>query len=204
MQLPKDKKILVLRYGTNIEKNCIRLHQEVLENKGSCWFGKLGRSPSEKVIKQVMNDDIGHVILYAREGAFLATFDKVIDTKPDDSYPEYYETLLYADGYIPSMYFRLLEIEPLESAALQELIVSSSKSQLIDTLYKSMNSFFCVEYKNGKQTEVKKEVTKAEVKKEISTPDGCIYRKDKKCHKKGFVNYQYECERPNLCVAQKL
>lgn len=138
----------------------------------------------------------------------MATFDEVTDIKPADGYPEYYETMLYTQGYLPSIYFRLLTIEPLEMSDLQELVVSSNKSPLMDKLYKSMISFFCVEYKNGKVVATKKDAPKESVKTEKLIPDGCIYRKDKKCNKKGnkkgFVNYQYECERPNLCIGQKL
>ena len=35
------------------------------------------------------------------------------------------------------------------------------------------------------------------------TENDCVYRKAGKCGLKGFVNYQYECDRPANCIRQK-
>lgn len=204
MQLPVDKKILILRYGTNIIDNCMQLHQDVIASEGYCWFGKLGRAPSDKVIKQILVDGEGDVILYARECVYSAKFSDVTDERPSCVYPKYYDELLYAEGYIPSVYFKIFDLKPLASGELQNLVVSSSKNMLVDTLNKSMNSFFCAEYKTRQETiKTQKSVKKEENNKRPVT-DGCIYRKDGICNRRGFVNYQYECERPKLCVGQKL
>lgn len=204
MQLPVDRKILILRYGSNIMSNCMQLHQEVLDNNGYCWFGKLGRAPSDKVIQQILMDGKGYVVLYAREGVYVAKFTEVTNKRPLNAYPEYYNSLLYDEGYIPSVYFKLVTLESLPGGILQNLVVSSSKNALMDTLNKSMNSFFCAEYK-GKQEPIKgqKHVEKEE-KKINPVVDGCRYRENGKCNRRGFVNYQYECERPKSCVGQKL
>jgi len=204
MQIPKDKKILVLRYGTNIVNDCMQLHQDVITEQGYCWFGKLGRSPSAKVLEQLLEDGFGYVILYARAGTYIARFTEVIYDKPDRAYPQYYDQLLYSEGYIPSVYFKIFDLEPMKSSQLQELVVSSSKNSLIDTLNKSMNSFFCVEYRHNRGEISKIKVVTQKTESRPVVIDGCIYRINGKCNKKGFVNYQYECERPKQCVGQKL
>lgn len=204
MQLPIDKKILILRYGTNIISDCMKLHQEVINSEGYCWFGKLGRAPSDKVIQQIMEDGEGYVVLYAREGAYGAKFTEVTDKKPLTAYPEYYNALLFDEGYIPTVYFKLLDLKPLATGELQNLAVSSSKNALVDTLNKSMNSFFCAEYKQGKEIIKSKKTDHKDEKKDKLVVEGCRYRENGKCNRRGFVNYQYECERPKLCIGQKL
>ena len=46
-ELQQGQKLLVLRYGKQIIENCIELHQEIIEEIGYCWFGKLGTVPSK-------------------------------------------------------------------------------------------------------------------------------------------------------------
>ena len=204
MQLPVNKKILILRYGANIISDCMKLHHNVIEREGYCWFGKLGRAPSDKVIHEIMMDGEGCVVLYAREGTYVAKVTEITDKKPLRAYPEYYNALLFDEGYIPSLYFRLTDLKPINAGELQNLVVSSSKNNLVDTLNKSMNSFFCAEYKQGNEVTKARKTNISEAKKEKVVFEGCKYRENGKCNKRGFVNYQYECERPKLCIGQKL
>lgn len=182
----------------------MQLHQDVISKDGYCWFGKLGRAPSDKVLKQIWDDGKGYVILYARDGAYLAYYTEVTEKKPIEAYPEYYKTLLYDEGYVPSMYFKLCALELVSMEELQDLVISSSRSPLVETLYKSMNSFFCAEYKGERELVKGQKSVKETVKKEQTSVNGCRYRENGKCNRKGFVNFQYECERPNQCIGQKL
>lgn len=202
MIIPDNKKILVLRYGTNILKDCMEKHLEVLEKHGCCWFAKLGRSPSSKILKEVFGEGTGVVILYARGGCYVCEVSEYSDKKPVSNMPEYYQEYIFDEGLMPSMYFKIDKMEKIPSDDLNRLVVSSSRNYLIETLNRSMNSFFMAETTEYAKTVVPIE-KKKKAKKELLPIDECVYRKDGKCTNRSFVNYQYNCMRPSNCLKQK-
>ena len=199
----KNKKILVLRYGVNIIEDCIERHKEVIEKYGYCWFGKIGRSPSEKVLKDVLPVAPGTVILYSRAGVYICELEEISVKTPQLGYPDYYETDIFNTGLQLSMYFKLKNIVDMNVSDLSNYIVSSSRNNLMDTLNKSMNSFFAVELRGS--VLIREEVILKPTRKkiEILGEKDCYYRKDEKCVNKSCVNYQYECLRPDVCLKQK-
>lgn len=140
-----NRKILVLRYGTNILQNCIEEHIKVCEDNGFCWFGKIGRAPSVKAINDVFENEKGAVILYSKDECYLCKAEGISYDQPKCGYPSYYDDYIYNKGLSPSMYVKLTSIEKISTNDLEKLVVSSSKNKLITTLNKSMNSFFVAE-----------------------------------------------------------
>lgn len=202
MALPNDRKILVVRYGTNIIADCIERHISELNESGYCWFAKLGKNPSNKMINAVFNDTNAFIVLYARSGYYLCKCVEVTDIRPCAGYPDYYDEYLFEAGLIPSVYFKLVSIDKMTAEELGRLVVSSSRNRLSDTLNRSMNSFFLAETGEYIQPKImEKKVSRK--KKELLDINDCAYRKDNKCTCKGFVNYQYECSRPSVCIRQK-
>ncbi len=199
----ENRKILVLRYGVNIIEGCIEKHKEVIEKYGYCWFGKIGRSPSEKVLKDVLAEAPGTVILYSRAGAYICQLEKISINKPQLGYPDYYETNIFNTGLQLSMYFKLKNIVDMNVSDLTNYIVSSSRNNLMDTLNKSMNSFFAVELRGSVSIREEVILKPTRKKKEVFGEKDCYYRKDEKCSNKSCVNYQYECLRPDMCLKQK-
>ena len=196
-------KTLVLRYANNIVPDCIEQHIKVFEETGYCWFGKLGKAPGEKILTQIVSKEAkDNIILYMRGKAFLCSCDEYSLKKPLEGYPLYYDTEFGRFGFSdPSIYFRLYGIKEIDLKKYK-YVVSSSKNALQDTLNKSMNSFFVAEKgdpakdKNLRGKEVNKEILSTET-------NDCVYKKEKKCTLKSFVNYGYICERPQSCVRQK-
>ena len=56
----EGQKFLVVRFGTNIVEDCVNKHQEVIEQKGYCWFGKIGVVPSKKVLQSVFDGRVSY------------------------------------------------------------------------------------------------------------------------------------------------
>jgi hypothetical protein len=183
--------------------DCIDKHVAVLNEYGYCWFGKIGRSPSTKVINSVLVDGVGTVILYSRAGIYIYTVKEVSKEKPEQAYPSYYETHIFTKGIIPSMYFKLTNIEVMDAGDLSKYVVLSSKNNLPNTLNKSMNSFFVTELRGIGNINEKATPEKVQKKRENLDVKDCYYRKYGKCNRKSFVNYQYECIHPDLCIKQK-
>lgn len=204
-KLQQGQKLLVLRYGKQIVQNCIELHQEIIEEKGYCWFGKLGTVPSKKSIDAVLEEEKSSIILYARGSAFLCEINEVTYDKPDEGYPDYYKNELFDKFTFPTIYFKLASMESLNVNELEKFTVISSGNSAINTLLHSMSSFLFISYGKTDVTkadpiEKKKTMTR---KKEKLPENDCVYKKDGKCSLKSFVNYQYECERPSTCMKQE-
>ncbi len=199
------QRFLVVRFGTNIIANCIEEHQEVIRKNGYCWFGKIGVVPSKKALDDVLSRDNPIVMLYTRNHAYECSLSEVITEKPEEGYPDYYETELFEQGRYPKSYYKLTSIKEIPIGELSKYVVVSSKNELMNTLNKSMSSYFYAEYPNkeavrNELSQVKPTVSQ---KKELLPVNDCKYQKEGRCTLKGFVNYQYECERPSTCMRQK-
>jgi hypothetical protein len=199
-----NEKAIILRYGTNIVADCIEKHQEVTESTGYCWFGKIGTVPSDKVINTVLDGKNPKIILYSKGIAYICDFTEIKKDKPASGIPEYYQEYLYDQLIIPKIYFKLTCIEKLDAVELSKYRVCSSQTPVMETLNRSMSSFFfvekgelAVEYKPEKKAKSKKET-------KVNAPNSCKYKKDGKCNNKACISYLYECERPSMCMKQKL
>lgn len=176
-KLQQGQKLLVLRYGKQIIENCIELHQETIEEIGYCWFGKLGTVPSKKSIDAVLEEENPTIILYARGSAFLCGFSEVTYDKPEEGYPDYYNTELFEKCSYPTIYFKLTAIEQLDVNELEKFTVISSGNSAINTLMHSMSSFLFISYGKEKITKLEpKEKPKVNRKEKLPEND-CVYKK---------------------------
>ncbi len=103
----------------------------------------------------------------------------------------------------PTIYFRLTSIDAMPMNELKDFYVVSSGNSVEKTLLHSTAPFLLVSY--GKEEIILKKangIVKEEVH-HITDRDGCVYKKDGICSLKGFVNFQYICERPTTCARQK-
>lgn len=202
-KLEPGQKLLILRYGKQIVENCIQLHRDKIEISQYCWFGKLGTIPSKKSIDAMMSEKCPKLILYARNTAYLCDVNSVSFEEPQDGYPDYYKTELFSKQIFPTVYFKLTSIEPIEIKELENFTVMSSGNAAINTLMHSMSSFLFVEYGKSKIVVAKtKGQLQTAARKKLSEND-CVYRKAGRCGLRGFVNFQYECDRPSNCIRQK-
>ena len=207
--IKKGDRFIVLKYGTGIY-DCIKQHTEVIDKLGYCWFGKIGVALSIKAIHSKLNEERMYVILYCQGKAHLCDLLEVSEDRPETGYPTYYDSFLFGRGIHPQMFFKLGSIMPMSSEELAECTILSSGKPMVETVSRSMASFFYAEYPEDRreidplETKAVKKPKKA-VRKKAAVVDknSCVYRKDGLCTNRRCVNYQYDCDRPSSCVKQK-
>lgn len=205
----KGDKFIVLRYGTGMY-DCIARHTEVINQFGYCWFGKIGIAPSEKVIHSKLNKERMYAILYCQGKAHLCEVIEVSTQKPEEGYPTYYDSFLFGRNINPKLYFKFGSIEPMKGSDLAKCVIMSSGKPLVETLSRSMASFFYAEYPEKRRViehtaNNSKENSKKKGKEKNGVVDkhSCIYRKDGTCTNRKCISFQYECTRPSACIKQK-
>ena len=206
-------RFIVLKYGTGIN-DCIQLHKNVISKYGYCWFGKIGVAPSENSIFHKLNEEELFAVLYRQGIIHLCRFDKISFDKPSGGYPVYYESYFFNRNITPSIYFRLLSIEEMDYSVFAKCVSLGSGNKLLDTVSRSMASFFygilpdstyvkpVKKEKRIENTDEKKIRSKVNTKGKI-VENSCKYSKDGICTCKSSVNYEYACERPSTCIKQK-
>jgi len=203
------QKFLVVRFGTNIVEDCVEKHQEVINDFGYCWFGKIGVGPSQKLLQSVFEEEEPTLVLYTRNQAYVCELIETTEDRPVEGYPSYYTESLFYAGRNPKIYFKIKSMKKWELSELSRCVVCSSGNSLIQTLNKSMSSFFFAEMpdlngvRSNRLMSVKADKNTGSEKKEKLDINNCFYRKDGKCSLKSFVNFQYDCTRPSTCIKQK-
>ena len=202
MDLVKGQKLLVLRYNIKAEPKCIELHQKVIDQKGYCWFGKIGKIPSPWMLEAVFADGNPSIILFNRSGAFLAGVSDFSYETQYEGTPEYYSSQLYKNGMYPESYFKLKSIQIIDFNELNDFYVVSSCKRLMDTLNgRAMSSFFFVSYKELPSSLTRNTVSdRFDQKKQQGNV--CRYAKNGMCTNRKSVNFRYDCENPNACIRQ--
>ena len=199
-------RFFILRFGTNIKRNCIDEHSKVIAKNGWCWFGKIGNAPSTKVISDVMGQDDPHMILYTKHHAYECNVCEVTNAKPGDGYPDYYENELFAKGIFPSAYFKLTQITEISMKELKNYFIVRSKNSVLAALNRSAASYFYAEYPD-RDNLIDKEIKEVNIRESIHSNklsvNDCVHKADGICQLKSCVNYGYSCERPNMCIKLK-
>ena len=199
------QQFLLLRYSNNIVSDTIEKHQAVINRLGYCWFGKISTVPSVKIQKAVLDEEEPKIILYTKGVAHECSLLAITDKKPTEGCPDYYEK----EGIYPSVYFKLSSIEPVESKELEQYRIISTGRLLPDAIWHSMTSYFFAEWpdtnasKDIKEIDFKMKTSSKEEKRPLLDKNDCIYRKNGKCTCRNCISYQYECERPSMCLKQK-
>ncbi|MDD6516226.1 MAG: hypothetical protein PUG45_12620 [bacterium] len=200
LELQEGQKVLIIRYGK--KPDCIEKHCDVLTDNGYCWFGKIGVVPSKKVVDAILAEEFPKIVLYSQGKGYVADVTEIAYEKPVEGYPQYYQEELFDELVFPKSYFKLISIKHLSGEELSNLTIVSSGSSAIETLNRSMSSFFFAEYGKSKTIIIDKKKRKSNKKQGIGINE-CYYRKNGKCTKRNFVNYEYKCERPSTCIGQK-
>lgn len=206
-KIQPGQKMLIVRYGVNIEENCIELHKRIVLSKGYCWFGKIGIVPSKSSYLPVLGEDNPFMILYNRRAAYLCDFLDICFDKPDDGYPSYYQNAFFDRYEFPGCYFKLGSITEIDIERLSEFYVVSSGNDALTTLNSARTSFLFVSYGKLSDEEVEKiRIKKANMQKDnrpVLSVNDCYYKKEGICTLKSCISYQYECERPSSCAKQR-
>lgn len=198
-----NDKILLLRYSDYHGIETVNVHAQVISEVGKCWWAKIGKQPSQKYLKEYLEQKERVCLLYTPGILHICKLGGVVFERPKDSYPAYYDEYIFGKENEPKTYFELLEIKPIDMSFLEDYVVSVSGKEALYDLKKTISSFIFIQHKDAPRKERKKRIPAEIKKKEINNKD-CKYRVDGCCNNKSCVNYKYECLRPEYCVKQKI
>lgn len=197
-----NDKILLLRYSDFHGISTVNVHVQVVEENGKCWWAKIGKQPSEKYLKEYLEQNEKVCLLYTPGILHICKLGKVLFERPKDSYPAYYDEYIFGKENEPRTFFELLEIKPIDVSFLSDYVVSVSGKEALYDLKKTISSYIFIQHRDAPRKEKKKRCPTTVKKTEVSNKD-CMYRIDGHCNNKSCVNYQYECFRPEYCIKQK-
>lgn len=139
---------IALRFADNFAppEGTIAAHQEVLDQYGCVWFGKLGQPISISVAESILDLENPSILLihsgsYKRYWAFVDLIQR--ESPPDELIPQYYRTK--ADEF--HTWFRIKRFESASKDVMQHYIVASSGKILSNASRYSMSPYFIIKPK---------------------------------------------------------
>lgn len=141
-------KTIALRFGEHFspEIGTIAAHEEILDEYGFVWYGKMGSSVSDRVIQDIMANDNPQILLI-RSGKierYWASVKEIRHGVPDKKYiPEYYRD--YAEKF--KTWFKISGFTLAPKDVMSRCHVASSGALLSEVSKHSMSPYFIIEVK---------------------------------------------------------
>lgn len=139
-------KTVALRFADNFapEKGTIAAHNEMINEYGYVWYGKLGNAVSNKVMNEIMKGDNPRILLIhsGKTGRYWAYLDKIQHEIPEK------ECILayYRDNASAfKTWFKINRIVPAAKDVLSKCVVASSQRPLAEASKSSMSPYFIIE-----------------------------------------------------------
>ena len=140
-------KTIALRFAENFAPECgtIAAHNQVIEERGSVWYGKLGSPVSTGVVSRIMEADDPVILLIhsGRQERYWAHVRSISREVPDVSLiPTYYR------GNAPKFgcWFEVTRFERAANDVMSRCVVASSKKPLTAASRYSMSPYFIIDY----------------------------------------------------------
>ena len=132
------------------EEGTIKAHQDIIDQCGFVWYGKMGSTVSDAVLKELTNNEDAKILLIhsGKIDRYWAYIDEAQNKKPEKKYiPEYYRE----NTYNFKSWFRVIRFEQAPSDVLSHCIVPSSGNTLSYTSRHSMSPYFIINYVEQKE-----------------------------------------------------
>lgn len=142
----KYKELTVaLRFADTFAPNegTIMAHQQMIEENGFVWYGKLGAAVSAKVTKDIMSNDNPRILLIhsGKTGRYWAYVEKVqYEIPPKQEIPLYYRD----NAGVFKTWFKVKKIEEAPKSILGYCYVVSSGRPLSEVSKSSMSPYFII------------------------------------------------------------
>ena len=141
---------IALRFSNNFASDVgtIRAHEDLINEKGFAWYGKLGSKIAAKTATDIMKNESPRILLihsgqFARYWAYI---DKTLNEVPElDGIPEYYRDRA---GDFKS-WFRVVWFEEAPKDILSHCFVASSHALLSNASRHSMSPYFIFDVEDG-------------------------------------------------------
>jgi hypothetical protein len=153
---PKRPVHLLIRFSDNLFAigDVISRHQEVIQQKGSVWFGKLGTAIGHEhfdVINMQREKEIPSFLYLVKGNRRKSTFYKARIISLSPTYPESEESLIpqyyFEKGIIEYIKFwaKLSDIQTLPPEKIKTIKVRSSVLDIEETLFRSSAGHFLIQ-----------------------------------------------------------
>lgn len=138
---------IALRYAEIFApvEGTIQAHQNLIDDNGFVWYGKMGNPVSDANIAKVMSQDNPRILLIHSGGqdrywAYITAIKK--EQPVDEEFPSYYRNI--ADKF--KTWFCVTRFELAEKGVMSKCVVSSSGAVLSNASRHSMSPYFLIEF----------------------------------------------------------
>lgn len=138
----KSKELTVaLRFADTFAppEGTIQAHQNLIDEKGFVWYGKLGAAVSQKVLNRILSNEVPRILLIhsGKTGRYWAYVEKIqYDVPPRQEIPAYYRD--------NAGVFKIIRIEESSKGILGACTVASSNRPLSEVSKSSMSPYFII------------------------------------------------------------
>lgn len=140
--IEKGKDILCIRFVNVGGYDCILEHKNLLIKNGFVWFGKIGNKPTDKALKKMIAENTNYILLKEPVKAYICTFETYQHDQPLEGFPSYYTTEILPNRKF-SIWFKILSIKEVKNLnVLNDVVLKSSRSPVLETVRRSMASHF--------------------------------------------------------------
>ena len=141
---------IALRFSNNFAPDIgtICAHNQLIDELGYVWYGKLGSKISAKVSTDIMKNETPKILLIhsGQLARYWAYIDKTQNEVPErEGIPEYYRSR--AEEF--KSWFRVIRFEEAPKDILSHCFVASSHALLSNASRHSMSPYFIIDVEEG-------------------------------------------------------
>lgn len=121
----------------------IQAHQDLINELGFVWYGKLGAAVSSKVASKILSNEAPRILLIhsGKVGRYWAYITKIqYDIPPRQEIPAYYRD----NAGVFKTWFKVIKIEEASKGVLGVCTVASSSRPLSEVSRSSMSPYFII------------------------------------------------------------
>ena len=140
-------KTIALRFGEHFAPPCgtIAAHQEIIQELGYVWYGKMGSTVSEKIRSEIMESETKKILLI-NSGKFDRYWANIVEIKNEtpevNGIPQYYRDK--TEKF--KTWFKVISFEAAPKNIMSKCCVVSSGVVLGEASKRSMSPYFIIEY----------------------------------------------------------
>lgn len=141
---------IALRFGEHFAPDCgtISAHQQLIDEMGYVWYGKMGNPIAARVIEELKNQKDIKILLInsGKADRYWAHVTEISRAMPPlQEIPEYYRNL--TERF--KTWFRVTEFEPAPRNIMSKCFVVSSGNMLREVSKRSLSPYFIIDYKEN-------------------------------------------------------
>ena len=137
---------VALRFAESFAPECgtIAAHQEVIDDLGYVWYGKMGSSVSNTVVEDLLSQENPRILLIrsGKADRYWAYITEVSRESPVMGIPAYYSE----KKELFHTWFKVYKFEPAPKDIMSKCMVASSGKKLGEVSRFSQNPYYIIDY----------------------------------------------------------